>query len=251
MKQRPIDLLPQGIRARTNAGAVTGRYIAALLSGAVLTGLLATHAHLTRDHARHGLRAAQVEADKARHAQADAEKLRAELERDRRLVDTYGLVAMPLDLSRILATVVNVLPRSATLERISLDAGTSRADVSMRLRRGAKKEERRVPTGEPAATGQDLARGRRGVEEGAPPRVLTGELSGFAATDQDVAQFVAGLEGLGLFEQVSLDLSRTRVVRGSNARDFRISLWADLDVRYEISDLPAGDAGASGASDVQ
>ena len=73
-----------------------------------------------------------------------------------------------------------------------------------------------------------------GEIQGAVPRVLTGELSGFAATDQDVAQLVANLEHVGVFEQVSLDFSRTRSVRGHNAREFRISLRSDLDVRYDL-----------------
>ncbi|MHC4128286.1 MAG: hypothetical protein ACYSUA_08985, partial [Planctomycetota bacterium] len=45
--------------------------------------------------------------------------------------------------------------------------------------------------------------------------------------------------GLGLFSQVSLDFSRTRTVRQRNAREFRISFRADLDVRYEVEDLDA------------
>ena len=68
------------------------------------------------------------------------------------------------------------------------------------------------------------------------PRELNGELSGFAINDQDVAQLVANIEDLALFDDVNLDFSRTRSVRGRNAREFRVSFSADLDFRYEVID---------------
>ena len=226
MKQRPIDLLPEGIRARGQAGVVAGRYVAALLIGVVLVGLMGTHSHLVRDLARQRLRAAQKEADIALSAEARAEQLRLNLEDTRQFIDRYDVIALPLDLSRVVATLVNILPQSATLERITLDGGVSRGNVSARARAA-------------------------GESEGPRPRVLNGELTGFALSDQDVAQIVTELERLGLFEHVSLDYSRTRAVRGRNAREFRISFRADLDVRYEVSELPQSAAGHSETPDVK
>jgi Tfp pilus assembly protein PilN len=224
MKQRPIDLLPQGIRARTQAGIVTGRYAAAVLIGVVLTGLLATHSRLVRDLARQRLRWAQQQADLALAEEAKAETLRFKLEETQKFIDGYDVIALPLDLSRIVATLANVLPRSATLERISLDV-TSRRGAAAPRNKGAKAEP-------------------------PPGRVLVGEISGFAASDNDLVAIVKALEDVALFEQVNLDYSRTRLVRAHVAREFRISLRAPLDVRYEVVE-PLAAAAAVEEADVE
>ena len=209
MKQQPIDLLPDAIRARSQAGVVAGRYVVSVLIGVVLLGLTATHSRLMLDLARQRLRVAEEHADIVLSAEAKAAHLRQTLQETRQFIERYELIALPIDLSRVVATVTNVLPPSATLDRIDVYAGPRRNTRS--------------------------ARGKGDREnQGAVPRMLTGELSGFAATDQDVAQLVANLEHVGVFEKVSLDFSRTRSVRGHNAREFRISLRSGLDDRYEV-----------------
>lgn len=218
MTQRPIDLLPDSIRARSQAGVVAGRYVAALLIGVVLLGLTATHARLMLDLARDRLRVAEEQADIVLSAEAKAAQLRRSLNDTRDYIRRYEWIALPLEVSRVTATVINELPASATIDRIDLQTGARQRNRS--------------------------ARGRGAVGPDDPlPRVLKGELSGFAATDQDVAQIVANLEALGLFGQVSLDFSRTRTVRERNAREFRISFQADLNIRYEVEDLEGPNAG--------
>jgi hypothetical protein len=212
MTQRPIDLLPDAIRARSQAGMVAGRYVAALLIGVVLLGLTATHSRLMLDLARDRLRVAEEQADIVLSAEATAARLRRSLNDTCEYIRRYEQIALPLEVSRVIATIINELPASATIDRIDLQAGPRQRNRSTRGRGS-------VRTDEPL------------------PRVLKGELSGFAATDQDVAEMVANLEGIGLFGQVSLDFSRTRTVRERNAREFRISFQADLDIRYEVEDL--------------
>ena len=46
MKQAPIDLMPDSIRARSQAGAVVRRYVIAMLLGAAVLIAPATHARL-------------------------------------------------------------------------------------------------------------------------------------------------------------------------------------------------------------
>ncbi|MHC4220158.1 MAG: PilN domain-containing protein [Planctomycetota bacterium] len=213
MRQRPIDLLPDAIRARSQAGVVAGRYVAALLIAVVLLGLTATHSHLMLGLAEQGLEVAKDQADIVLAAEAKAARLRRSLAETRDFIDRYDVIALPLEISRVIATVINELPPSATLDRIDLFAGARQRG------RGAR------------------SRGATAADESAP-RLLTGELSGFAASDQDVAELVADLERLGLFREVNLDFSRTRTVRNLNAREFRISFSADLDVRYDVRDLP-------------
>jgi hypothetical protein len=212
MTQRQVDLLPDAIRARSQAGVVAGRYVAALLIAVVLLGLTATHSRLMLDLARDRLEVAEDQADIVLSAEAKAAQLRRSLNDTRDYIRRYERIALPLEISRVIATIVNKLPASATIDRIDVRAGVRQRNRSTRSR-GALRPDDPLP------------------------RALTGELSGFAATDHDVAQIVANLEALELFDEVHLDFSRTRTVRERNAREFRISFRADLDVRYEVEDL--------------
>ena len=226
MRQPPLDLLPDSIRVRSQAGVVTGRYVVSLLVGLVLLGVTATHSRLMLDLARQRLRVAEEQADIVLSAEAKADQLRAGLRESREYIRRYDIIALPMELSRIVATVVNELPPSATLDRLDIYAGPRRNKHSSRRRGG-------------------------GTPDGRVPRELNGELSGFAINDQDVAQLVANIEDLALFDEVSLDFSRMRSVRGHNAREFRVSFSADLDFRYEVIDPEQALPGHTGRVHVQ
>ncbi len=228
MTQRAIDLLPDSIRARSQAGVVAGRYVVSLLIAVVLLGLAATHSRLMLDLARQRLRVAEEQADIVLSAEAEADQLRRMLDDTRNFIRRYELIAMPFEITRVLATLINAMPETATLDRIDLYAGVTRSGRS--------------------------ARGRRASDtEGPAPRSLTGELSGFALTDQDVAEFVNSLIDIRLFRQVSLDFTRSRTVRGKMARGFRISFRTDLDDRFEVLDPGETEASTwrSGTAHVQ
>ncbi len=211
MTQHAIDLLPDVIRARSQAGVVAGRYIVSLIIAVVLLGLAATHSRLMLDLARQRLRVAEEQADIVLSAEATATNLRETLDATSEYIRRYELIAMPVEISRVVATLVNLLPESTTLDRIDIKAGTPNAGRS--------------------------ARGRARKGAGPARRSLTGELSGFALSDLQVAELVARIEDIGLFDQVSLDFSRSRTVRGVQARGFRISVRADLDVKFEVTDV--------------
>ena len=210
MTQRLINLLPDSYRAQSEAGVVAGRYVVSLLIAVVLLGLAATHSRLMLDLARQRLRVVEEQADIALSAETDAAQLRERLDHRRDFIRQYELIALPLEISRVVATLTNVLPESATLDRIDLAASATRLARS--------------------------TRGHQPAADGAIARTLTGEVSGFALTDQDVAELVTRIEDIGLFEQVSLDFSRSRSVRGKNARGFRVSFLADLNARFEVTD---------------
>ncbi len=214
--QRPIDLLPDSIRARGQAGVITGRYIVSVVIAVGMLTLSATHSRLILDLARERLTLEEKEANKVLAAEAKGHRLRSQLKEMRDFVVRYEQIALPLDLSRVMATIINLLPESASLDRLDAYAGPSSGGRSSR------------------------SRGRG--EEGPRPRSMTGELSGFARTDLDVAELVTALESLDLFEHVSLDFSRTRTVRGLPAREFRISFRADLDTQYTVMDWDAAAA---------
>jgi hypothetical protein len=216
--QHSIDLLPDQIRARGRAGVVAGWYVGAIVAVVVLLGVTATHARFRLSHAREQLYEAQQRASLVIAGEAQASALRAQLRETRQFIERYEHTVLPLDMSQVLATVVNDLPVNVTLDRIDLVAGVRRTGRSARSR-GA------------------------GDETGPRPRVLTGELRGFAATDADIAEIVARMESRALYERVSLDFSRTRVVRERGAREFRISFLIDLDVLYRVVEAPPPQAG--------
>ncbi len=218
MTQHSIDLLPDQIRARGRAGVVAGWYVAAVMAVVVLLAVTATHARFRLSHAREQLNEAEQRTLLVVAAETQASALRAQLLKTRQFIERYERTALPLDMSQVLATVVNDLPVNVTLDRIDLVAGVRRTGRSARSR-GA------------------------GDEAGPLPRVLTGELRGFAATDADIAEIVARMESRALYERVSLDFSRTRVVRERGAREFRISFLIDLDVPYRLVKAPRPQAG--------
>jgi len=211
MRQHPIDLLPDSIRARGQARTRTGRYITAGILSVVVVVLAATHARLGLARARDELATAREQADLVLNAEAKATELNRMIADDRQYIDQYDRMALPLDLSAVIATVINRMPEGMTLDRIDVDAGARRL---VRTSRSKGESDQDQPL----------------------PRILTAELSGFAPNDQRIAEFVAELEQARPFRNVSLDFSRTRILRGLSAREFRLSFRIDLDVSYEIVD---------------
>ena len=224
MRQHSIDLLPDAVRQRNQAGLRTGRYVAGLLAAVIVVIVLATQARFQLDRAEKALLVAEVEANHVLEAEAKARELRTLLDEAHRYIDGYQELALPMDVSAVLATLVNQLPESVTLDRIDLDAGARRIVSSVRSKGAADDEE-------------------------APPRVLTGELAGFATSDIEIAELVTRLQEVPPFEKVSLDFSRTKPVRGRSAREFRLSFRIDLEAPYEIATPVAELASAGEESD--
>ena len=209
MTQPAIDLMPEFILARSQAGVVARRYLAALLLPILVLIGPATHSRLMlKDAEVHNGEAEQM-AQEALQSEATANEIRANLEKNLEYISRYEIVAMPLETSRIIATIIDDLPSSASLDRIEMAVSWPRA-------------------------GRDAA----GSAQRRPPRMLVGELAGFAATDEHVADIVADLRALGICDRVQLDYSRTRSVRGHIAREFRISFRIGLDAVFEVVDRP-------------
>lgn len=209
MKQHSIDLMPESIRLRTQAGMRMGQFIAAAAVGVLLFVALATHARFSLRAAEAELATVTVHADQVLATEAKAAELVRELNELRSFSEMYYQAALPLELSAVMATLVNALPESVTLDQLDLDASGRMVARSPRAK-------------DVRATG-DL-----------PPRVLSGQISGFAASDQQIAELVSRLEATPPFRNVSLDFSRTRDVRKQLAREFRLSFKIDLDMSYQV-----------------
>ena len=219
MNQHSIDLLPDSIRARSQAGLRAGRYITVAVVSVVLVVVATTHVCLQLDRARSERATAREQANLVLAAEEKAVELRRMIDDVEDYIDRYKRIAPPLEVSRILATTINALPDGVTLDRVDMDAG------ARRITRSARDKGPVNP-------------------EAAPPRLLSAEISGFAPDDRAIAEFVAQLEHTEPFREVSLDFSRTRDVRGRTAREFRLSFRIDLEAEYEVVNEESSEAPA-------
>lgn len=210
MAQHSIDLLPASIRARTEAGVRTGRLIVGATAMLVLMLVLSVHSLMTLANSQEELFTTAIRAEQVFETEAKILELKAKLKRTSDHIELYDKIASPVPMSAVMATVINNLPESVTLDQFDIDAGA------------------RAITRAPRAKGVE-------TKDEIPPRVLHGEVSGFAASDQHIAELVGRLTAHPLFRDVNLDFSRTRDVNKRDAREFRLSFKIDLDTAYRIS----------------
>ncbi len=68
---------------------------------------------------------------------------------------------------------------------------------------------------------------------------ISGRLSGFATSDELIAEVVSSMQNHAPFGTVRMDFSRSRTVRGLRARGFRISFLIELDQTWQLSKTTA------------
>ena len=207
MNQHPIDLLPPQVRQRAQAGQRTGRSVALFGGSLLLLVVIVTHSKMVLDSAQSRLESIQREASEAVEIEKSMQGLTADLAEAEAYVKIYQQVASPIPMSMILATVINALPATATLDEILAKIDTGSVIRSARSRSSS-------------------------VDGEVAPRRLRIELSGFAASDAEIAELVGRLRVIEPFDNVSLDLSRTRPIGGQHAREFRLSFQVDLEAQY-------------------
>jgi len=199
-----IDLMPADVRRRTLAGQRLRRFIAI---GVVTIGTLvafATHSQLRRDRLDETLVASEARAAQALELERQADEMgvaRAEIES---YMQAYDRVALPMRMDALMGRIVEALPPSATLEHLLLEY-------------------------EDARTHQ-----RGQVSDQHPDRRIVGGISGFAVSDDDVAWLVQRLDQDDPFEDVRLDFTRSREIRGVPAREFQLTFAVDLHGLWEI-----------------
>lgn len=211
-----IDLMPVGIRRRAQAGQRLRRLIAA---GIVMLGLLitfATHSQLRRDRLEESLIVSESRAAQALQLERQAAELgvvRAEIES---AMSAYDRVALPMRMDKLMGRIVSALPASATLEHLLLEYE------------------------------DDRKQHRTQQADGVITRRIVGGISGFAASDDDVARLVQRLERDEPFDDVRLEFTRSREVRGVAAREFQMTFAVDLHGSWEIRARNLAIAGGDG-----
>ena len=216
---RQIDLLPESIRQRTNKGVRTGRTIASIAIGSVLLVALSFHARYDRDVQRTNYDRAKAEANAVISMEQRIDDLRSDLAELESAYARYRAIVPSIDLSDLTATLVNHLPGSAVLDRLDLHTAGRRSSGRSARDRGSAAGDR-------------------------SSRQMTIELTGFAPDDRVIASYVGTLEKLRIFDHLTLDYSRTKLVRERPAREFRISLRLDLDRRFEQVQIAGAEAGS-------
>ena len=213
MSGRMIDLMPDTIRRR----AMAGQRLRKLLSiGIVTLGLLiafATHSQLRRDHLQEALVVAESRAAQALQLESQAEdmkELRKEIES---AMKSYERVALPIRMDVLMNRIVLALPESTTLEQLLLEyEDDSRRDLGK----------------------SDMMTFNRRI---------VGGISGFAASDDDVAALVQRLTDDEPFDDVRLEFTRSREIRGVSARAFQLTFTIDLNGSWEVGTQEIASAG--------
>jgi hypothetical protein len=200
MSQHSINLITPEIIQRTRAGIRTGRFILAGFMLTVCMVLTATHSRLRLDGIveEHSVTSAQAEL--ALDLDQAADVLQAEHDRIQTFMEDYHSVALPLDITRVIATLVESLPESVTIVNFDLEY----------------------------ADAED--------SQNASTRHLFGSIGGVAASDSDVAALAHGLGLRPPFDLVQLEYSRSREIRGRSAREFSVSFKVDLQGQFKLVD---------------
>lgn len=212
MRQPVIDLMPAAVRARAMSRLVIGRYVAALVLAVLGVVVPALLARVERSLAAAELSLAGECKTLVEQRERSIREKQSRVAQETADLDNYDTLALPLPMSRIIATLVNTLPRQLTLEKVNLRVQLEPAGPASGERSEKKKPARR-------------------------PRVwIAGELRGFGPDDLGPADYTSRLKQLGLCESVKLERvqDRDRRVRDAPAREFLISFAIDLNRRYEL-----------------
>jgi hypothetical protein len=195
-----IDLMPASIRRRARAGVRTRRFVAACTIIALCVGGAATWASVRIDGLESRFTQAQTLAGRALELEQQAIRCQNTANEIEDAIAEYHQVSFPISVSSLVAGLASILPGGATLESLTL---------SLEEDKGAASQD-------------------------GGGRVLRGGLSGFAASDEDVALLARRLEGRAPFGKVRLEYSRSRTVHGRAARGFAVSFEIDLDRTYVV-----------------
>lgn len=200
MNQHPLNLITPEMEERTRAGIRTGRFILVAIMLTVCMVLTATHSRIHLDGAQDRHEETSARAELALALDTSARALEADHDKLLEFMQEYNDVAIPLDVTRIIATLVETLPDSVTLVEFELDYED--------------------------ATSRNVTRTRH----------LAGTIAGIAATDGDVAALVHGLGLRPPFEHVQLEYSRSRTMLDRSTREFSVSFAVDLEGRFQMVD---------------
>ncbi|MCH2140378.1 MAG: PilN domain-containing protein [Phycisphaerales bacterium] len=201
MSNRPINLITHSIRLRAEAGQRIRRTLGFCLIIATIAGGAATWARLRLDHTEGALVRLETMASQSLLLESQAATCGSAATAIEDAITEYERVALPMPISSIVSGIVAALPGNGTVESMRFEYDDGR---------------------------------RIGLAE-TQTRTLMGAIEGFAASDDDLALLARRLNGQAPFQDVRLEASRSRTVRGRPARGYTILFRIDLDQRYALS----------------
>ena len=194
-QQHPIDLLPEHLAASNHAATICKRYIIACAVVIAMFVISMAHAQLNIVRAKNDLESARNQSNDALELRNRAGQRSAELSTLNDLLLSQSNDAYYMQTSRILMSLINEMPESVTLDDLVLSTNHA----------------------------------------GPASRTLHAILSGFAAADANVSQFVVRLESSALFNHINLDFTSQCIVRSKQAREFQISFHIDLEAAHTFA----------------
>jgi len=213
---RELEFLPEWypVMRRRRALAVTQSWATAvLLAGACLWGI-SGHQRVMAYQAeseRIGAEFKQVRADlKLLDEQL---RMKQQLEQQDEILRRVGL---QVDFTRLLAEIDQLMSKQMFLVQIS-------AETQETIRKPDAKATLAVVEGTESAS--------KKVER--PDRLLKVRLVGVAATDVDIANFLAGLTSRAYLDRVAMTYARDRVSQGRVMREFETTFVIDLNCPEE------------------
>lgn len=211
-----VNLLPQEIGARLRSHGEKRRVLLlVMLLGFSLVGV-SLHSWDQVRRARAVRDAVVMSRDGANETEAELARLEAERQRLAAYMETYRSIALPMELTDLVATAVNLLPAKATL-----------TDVAVKL------EFRAQPS--PASAGPAAPGAPPPPPPPPPKRVLEVRLRGYAQGSAEVTAFERALASTPPFTRVILGENRSLETPEGNFQEFVLTAEIPLDRAYNLA----------------
>lgn len=161
------------------------------------------------------------------------DQLAADQQAITRFMGVYDQLALPMDVSDVIATVTHLMPERMSLKLLKFTVRTEpTAKEAAEAARGAKAPPK-------SHSGSAAAQGAKPDAARSTPPVRTAYLTihGFAASTSDVIEFERRLNRTAPLEGVTITASKQIEVPGSMLQEFTITCRISLNARYEVTPL--------------
>lgn len=135
-----------------------------------------------------------------------------------RQVALHQEMALPLDVTAVIATIAELAPDALTVTHMTLIAPKPKPKIAADQTKSSGRKKSRKKKAKPDPVDRE--------------RILRIDLSGVCPSDSDVADFVDNLVGHQLFSAVKPLHSRSGLVMSETVREFQIEMEVPLDRLY-------------------
>lgn len=213
-----INFLPESFfrqRARRRRIAIESVVVLAAVG---VMGLWFHHARVEIDARQRHAAELETRGTQARRQVEQVGRLHADYIALARQLRVKREVALPVGHTQVLATIARLAPPTIAVTELTVQG------------------QRPTPA---AKAGAEPKAPRAQVKNAAPkPPQLTIDIAGLSPDDATIADLVGRLSEHALFEDVTMDYSRSTIVDGLIARRFRVTMKVPLDRDYRVVAAP-------------